>query len=195
MSRQRRIQIIAAVVVFAVVLGALLLRHYHRYPTTDDGYVDADVVGIVARVAGPIVDLPIADNQPVRAGELLFTIDSAPVPDRGGPGAGRARSHRPGRDRPRGCGQQCGGPASATTRRSCGSPRPSGSRVEPLAKIGAVPFQDRDKAQANLDGARAGLDNANAELAQAQANLGELDENNPDIRAAVAQLETTPSSS
>ena len=62
-------------------------------------------------------------------------------------------------------------------------------RIEPLAKIGAVPFQDRDKAQANLDGARAGLDDANAKLAKARANLGARDANNPDIRAAVAKLD------
>ena len=62
-------------------------------------------------------------------------------------------------------------------------------RVEPLSEIGALPFQDRDKAQAALDGARAGLDNAQAELAQARANLGEADANNPDIRTALAQLE------
>jgi multidrug efflux system membrane fusion protein len=62
-------------------------------------------------------------------------------------------------------------------------------RVEPLSKIGALPFQDRDKAQASLDAARAGLDNARATLAQARADLGEADANNPEIRAAVAQLE------
>jgi multidrug efflux system membrane fusion protein len=62
-------------------------------------------------------------------------------------------------------------------------------RVEPLAKIGAVPFQDRDKAQAGLDDARAGLADARAQLTKAQHQLGESGEDNADVRAALAQLE------
>jgi multidrug efflux system membrane fusion protein len=62
-------------------------------------------------------------------------------------------------------------------------------RVEPLAKIGALPFQDRDKAQAQLDDARAGLADAQAQLTKAQHELGESGEDNADVRAALAQLE------
>jgi multidrug resistance efflux pump len=187
-SRQRRIQIIAAIIVVAGVLGALLLRHYDRFPTTDDAYVEANVVGIVAQVAGPIVDLPIRDNQPVRAGELLFSID--PRPFQIAVDQARAELDRTGQDVT--ALADAVSSAEAGVRYNQAALRLAQTqwrRVEPLAKIGAVPFQDRDKAQANLDGARAGLDNAKAELAQAQANLGEFDENNPDIRAAVAQLD------
>lgn len=62
-------------------------------------------------------------------------------------------------------------------------------RIEPLAKVGALPFQDRDKAVAGLDEARAGPDDAKAQLAQALEKLGAVDEDNPQLRAAVAQLE------
>ena len=78
MSRNQRIGIIAASIAFAAILGAFLLRHYRLYPTTDDAYVDANIVGIVAQVAGPLVNLPIADNQAVGAGDLLFEIDPRP---------------------------------------------------------------------------------------------------------------------
>ena len=78
MNRNRRIGIIAASVVVAGILAAFYYRHAERYPSTDDAYVDADVVGIVAQVAGPVVNLPIQDNQAVRAGELLFEIDPRP---------------------------------------------------------------------------------------------------------------------
>ena len=78
MSRSVRFGIIAAVITGAAILGALLYAHTERYPTTDDGYVDADVVGIVAQAAGPIVNLPVVDNQAVSAGDLLFEIDPRP---------------------------------------------------------------------------------------------------------------------
>ena len=35
----------------------------------------ANVVGIACRVAGPIVQFPVRDNQPVKKGDLLFEVD------------------------------------------------------------------------------------------------------------------------
>jgi multidrug efflux system membrane fusion protein len=184
-----RIAIIALAISVAAVLAALAFRHYERFPTTDDAYVEADVVGIVAQVAGPIVELPLVDNQPVKANELLFRID--PRPFRIEVEQARAELDRTGLD--------VTALADVVTSAQAGVryseaqlrlAQTQWQRVEPLSKIGALPFQDRDKAQAALDGARAGLDNAKAELAQAEANLGEADADNADIRAAVATLES-----
>ncbi len=44
-------------------------------PWTRDGQVRANVIQLTSRVSGPIVALPIRDNQFVKAGELLFKID------------------------------------------------------------------------------------------------------------------------
>jgi membrane fusion protein (multidrug efflux system) len=49
-----------------------------RLVATDNAYVKADVGLIAARVAGPIVDVAVRENQPVKQGEVLFTIDDAP---------------------------------------------------------------------------------------------------------------------
>jgi RND family efflux transporter MFP subunit len=51
---------------------------YERYttkPWTRDGQVRANVVGVACRVAGPIIQIPIRDNQSVKKGDLLFEID------------------------------------------------------------------------------------------------------------------------
>jgi multidrug resistance efflux pump len=51
---------------------------YERYlhdPWTRDGQVRANVVGIAPRVSGPIIHVAVRDNQPIKAGELLFEID------------------------------------------------------------------------------------------------------------------------
>jgi multidrug efflux pump subunit AcrA (membrane-fusion protein) len=45
-------------------------------PEWKHGFVDR--VRIVAQAAGPIVNLPIEDNQAVQAGDLLFEIDPRP---------------------------------------------------------------------------------------------------------------------
>ena len=63
------------IVLGAIVLSIFITRLYYVYPRTDDAYVRANVVGIAAHVSGPIVQMPIVDNQHVRQGQLLFIVD------------------------------------------------------------------------------------------------------------------------
>jgi multidrug resistance efflux pump len=75
--------VIGRVIGVLIVLGAIALsiyvtRLYYVYPRTDDAYVRANVVGIAAHVSGPIVQMPIVDNQHVKPGELLFVVDPRP---------------------------------------------------------------------------------------------------------------------
>src|SRR5262252_5702460 len=62
----------------AVIVGLYVVRQYYVYPRTDDAYVRANTVGIAPHVSGPIVDLPVVDNQRVAAGDLLFEVDPRP---------------------------------------------------------------------------------------------------------------------
>ena len=64
--------------IFVLIAVGVVLYKYWDYvtnPWTRDGQVRAQVILINPRVSGPIVDLPIVDNQSVRAGDLLFQID------------------------------------------------------------------------------------------------------------------------
>jgi len=65
---------LAAVIVAGIVL-ANMYQEYLFHPWTRDGHVRAQVIKITPRVGGPIVELPIQDNQAVTKGELLFRID------------------------------------------------------------------------------------------------------------------------
>ncbi len=67
-----------AVYLTTILLAYYVTRIYFFYPQTDDAYVRANTVGIAARVSGPIVTLPIRDNQRVKRGDLLFVIDPRP---------------------------------------------------------------------------------------------------------------------
>ena len=60
-----------------LAVGVVLFKYqdYLVNPWTRDGMVRAQVVQITPRVSGPIVKLPIKDNQPVKSGDLLFEID------------------------------------------------------------------------------------------------------------------------
>ena len=188
MNRIRRNGIIALSIAVAGILSALYYRHYERYPSTDDGYVDADVVAIVAQVAGPIVNLAIQDNQAVRAGELLFEVD--PRPFRIEVEKAKAELEKTGQSVSALAAQVASAEAQVQEAKAkLRLAETQWKRVAPLSKIGAVPFQDRDKAQAQLDNARGGLADAQAQRTKAQYELGASGEDNADVRAALAQLE------
>ena len=67
-----------AIVVGTAALAVVVYGLIYEHPRTDDAYVRANVVGIAPHVSGPIVELPIVDNQRVAAGDLLFVVDPRP---------------------------------------------------------------------------------------------------------------------
>ncbi|MCK6556017.1 HlyD family efflux transporter periplasmic adaptor subunit [Candidatus Binatia bacterium] len=77
--QQRLARLLSLVIVVAAVAvaGYVTLRTYRR-PRTDDAAVRANIVGIAPHVSGPIVELPIVDNQDVPEGALLFLVDPRP---------------------------------------------------------------------------------------------------------------------
>ena len=70
---------LATLFVVAIAAGAtwFLYQKYVSDPWTRDCQVRANVVGIAPRIAGPIINIPVHDNQEVKAGDLLFEIDPA----------------------------------------------------------------------------------------------------------------------
>ncbi len=71
------LRILLSAIVVAIAAGAVAYKFwdYVVNPWTRDGQVRAQVIQITPRVSGPIVNLPIEDNQLVKQGDLLFEID------------------------------------------------------------------------------------------------------------------------
>ncbi len=64
----------------AAAIGAAVLasqRLDHR-PRTDDAFINADLVHMAPDVSGRVVSMNVHENQAVRAGDVLFTIDPEP---------------------------------------------------------------------------------------------------------------------
>ena len=79
-KRRSRIRAVPVLVTLGTVALAALLsyamwRAYVAAPWTRDGTVRVYVVTLAPEVAGRIVELPVADNQFVRKGDLLMVID------------------------------------------------------------------------------------------------------------------------
>jgi multidrug resistance efflux pump len=70
-----RFALTAVVVVVAALLGHALWRHYMYSPWTRDGRVRAEVVRIAPDVSGLVTRVAVVDNQLVKKGDVLFSID------------------------------------------------------------------------------------------------------------------------
>lgn len=67
--------LIAAIAILAVWF---VWNYYMQSPWTRDGKIRAEQVDVTPQVSGSILSLNVKDNQFVKAGETLFTIDPTP---------------------------------------------------------------------------------------------------------------------
>lgn len=74
-TRLRRLGIVGG-----TILGAFMLYQIFVYfvAYTDDAYVRSDLVAVASEVTGPILQVHVVDNQDVKKGDKLFTIDPEP---------------------------------------------------------------------------------------------------------------------
>jgi RND family efflux transporter MFP subunit len=72
-----RVLLTCVFVGIAAVLGSHIWDYYMNRPWTRDGKVQADIVRLTTDVSGIVSDVKARDNQKVKAGDVIFTIDSA----------------------------------------------------------------------------------------------------------------------
>jgi len=217
MTLDRRQILTMAIVFAAVVLVLLKYWHYVFNPWTRDGQVRADVIQVTSRVTGPIVELPIRDNQYVAAGDLLFRIDQRTFEAE----VARARAEVDGTsDSVLALDKQVDAARAAvdvaqrnidraesqisadesTIKRNKAEldrqqdllPKQATSRraLEAAQANYEVSQQQKLSAEAQLAQARAGLKEAEATLAEAEAKLGAAGNENAQLRKALAALRT-----
>lgn len=75
MGKILRVGITLAVVVIAVFAGLWVWNHYLYAPWTRDGRIQADIITIAPDVSGWVTGLAVTNNQPVKKGDTLLTID------------------------------------------------------------------------------------------------------------------------
>ena len=71
--------IFIGLVLATVTAGAVWYVRQIGRETTDDAQIDADVVALPARTAAVVQRIAIADNQTVKAGDLLVELDAVPA--------------------------------------------------------------------------------------------------------------------
>ena len=78
LKERLRWPLMAALPLALLIGGGAEYLHAAGNVVTDDAFVRAAKVSINARVPGQVVNVAVADNQQVRAGQLLFQIDPEP---------------------------------------------------------------------------------------------------------------------
>lgn len=70
-----RVMVTLCVVLLAILAAILLWRFYMLSPWTRDARIRADIVTIAPDVSGWVIKLNVKDNQQVKKGDVLMTID------------------------------------------------------------------------------------------------------------------------
>lgn len=79
MSRRvLRVVLLLVVPLVAVVAGVYVYAKGGRIQETENAYVKANIVAISATVHGKVIEVLTQDNEPVKAGSLLFRLDPEP---------------------------------------------------------------------------------------------------------------------
>ncbi len=216
MGKLIKLLLSGAIILAAVGVFGWKYWDYVTNPWTRDGQVRAQVIQITPRVSGPIVELPIKDNQLVKAGDLLFQID--PRTFRASLDQARADLDNK-RDDIDSLEEQVEA-AKASVSQYEAQVKEAGSsikksdanladakatfgRISRLVDKGAASELQRDSTEAKykvalaeleqsdqqLVGATAALLQSKADLAKARADLGAPGEDNAQLRAAKAAVE------
>lgn len=216
MDKTKKYLATGSVVLLALVLVLLKYWDYVVNPWTRDGQVQASVVQIAPRVSGPIVDLPIVNNQYVKAGDVLIQIDPrtfqvaleqakaelASTSNNYTALSEQVVAAQASVDAAKFAVQQ----ASASIKQAESNLRRDKAEFERQGEMlprkatsqkayqqaeasYRVSQQQRATAVAGLAQAKADVHKAEANLAEAKANRGAAGDDNPQVRAAVANLE------
>jgi membrane fusion protein, multidrug efflux system len=153
-----------AFIAAAVLTGLLALWHTTENPRTDDAEVFANYIGIAPVVNGPIVKLPIADNQFVKQGGLLFEIDPRPYAY----ALASAKSERATLE-----GQIVDESRTIASQQSGVNVAEANARSADANLSRAASAVN--EAKADVENSKAALDRAQAELAYASNNLNRLE--------------------
>lgn len=75
-NNKLRARLFVVVPIVALLIAGYVFLFSGRYVSTDNAYVKADVVNVSSEITGNVRDVAVAENQPVKAGQVLLRIDS-----------------------------------------------------------------------------------------------------------------------
>lgn len=182
----RRITLI--VVVIAVVLFIYGMISDRFTPHTSQALVQGYIVRIAPEVAGRVLEIPVATDQKINAGAILFRID----PEQYQLAVKRAEAQLAGAGQAVGANTAAVATAQAKLAEAMAkreNVREQTSRDFALVKKGIYAEARGIQAKAQLDSSEATVSQAEGELEKARQTLGPKGSDNPQIREAMVTLQ------
>lgn len=196
LSKSSVAALLVAVLIFAGAAFALAAARADG--GTGNAYVRGDVTPVSSKVAGLVAEAPVADNEEVRAGEILFRIDDRDYRarvDQARAALAARRSAILSLDRSLALQRATIGQARAGLQGAVAESERAGrelSRIDALRRDGWVTRARGDEAVAGNAKGRAGVAGAEASLAASHQQIRVIESQRPqllaDIEAAEAAL-------
>jgi len=174
-------------VVAACVAAFAYWQHSSRFRSTEDAYINAEVVQISSLVSGRVVAVHVRDNQRVRKGDALFDVD--PEPFRVAVARAKAQLALARQGTHQDVAEVDALRAElARQKTDLANAEVSQSRAEDLVKQGFLSRQSIDDARAKVEAGRALVAQAEARLQKAIAALAPKNGESPAVAGALANL-------
>lgn len=174
---------------FGLILIVILAYWYYeaRHPSTDDSYLQANVVDIGAQVSGRIDQVFVNNYQFVTKGSLIAAIDARPFQI----AVAKAKAQLIEANRQVKMEQMAVDEAKANladAKAGLDVARSNMARILKLVKKGEASLAEGTKAEGDIKSTQAKYDSAQQQYFQAQEKLGASIANNPEILEAQAEL-------
>ncbi len=185
-------KLINRVVIISLLVGLCVCPWYfffwRPYVSTDNAYVGANYISVAAQVSGIAMQTKVVNNQHVKAGDLLFSIDPAPY-------LFEVEKLQAQLDLMGNAVREAAATVDqaeaivAQRAAELQDVEANTTRTFQLVARQVLPAKDRDDAIARLKSAEQALVAAQAQLHNARIHLGKLGADNEQIRYATAGLE------
>ena len=162
-----------------------------RTQSTDDAYVQAARVPVSASIGGRVIELDVKENQPVKAGQVLFRLDTRDFQASQEQAAAQLASSKLQVQSLQAAYQQQVS-ALKTANDNVAFTQREAARQQALMQAGVASRDQYETAQHNADLAKQGVATAQQSVAQALANLGGTNvtvANHPSVQQAQAALD------
>ena len=73
---KKRKFVIPVIIILIIIAGIYLFKESH-YQSTDDAYIEADIIQVTPKVSGHILESYIQDNMEIKKGDLVAKIDDS----------------------------------------------------------------------------------------------------------------------
>ncbi len=181
---------IALVTILLIILAISFYWQYQKYhPSTDDAYVQANIIQIAPQISGQVDHIYVANNHSVKKGDLLFSIDPTPFAYK----VEQAQAQLKQTQQDIVAKSDAVKTAEAIVKQREAEEvvaQKNYDRIIYLANADQATKSDADQVTSALQAAKAALTAAKTEVLKAQAELGETDNHNAALQVAQANLNT-----